>query len=74
MGEIHFARDNHAEFIFGDLLDTLRRFLLGDFDAQAFIFEFELLSSFLSGDEGITATCTNSAANDDRHSENRKDD
>lgn len=71
--EIHFARDNHAEFIFRDLFNTLRRLELSDFDAQTFIFQFELLSLFLRGDKCIAAAGANSATNDDSHRENSED-
>ncbi len=69
MREIHFARDNHTEFVLRDLFNTLRRFELSDFDAQTFIFQFELLSLFLRGDKCIATTRADPATNDDCHCE-----
>ena len=73
MGKVHFTRDNHTEFLFGDLLNSDWRLKLSDFDAEAFIFQFDLLSFFLRGDEGIAATRADTASDDDSHSKNRED-
>ena len=60
--EIHLARHDHAQFVFSDLLDSLRRFKLRDFDAKPFVFQFELLRLILRGDERVTPACANNIA------------
>ena len=72
--KIHFRRNRHAQFVFSDLFDSLRRLELRDFHAQTFVFKFHLLRLILRGDQCVTATCAYSAANDDCHCQNRKDD
>lgn len=74
MRKIHLARHDHAQFVFGDLLDSLRRFELRDFDAKPFVFKFELLRLILRFDERVTPACANPAAYDDCHCEYREDD
>ena len=72
--EIHLARHDHAQFVFGDLLDSLRRLELRDFDAKPFVFQFELLRLILRFDERVTPACANPAAYDDCHCQYREDD
>lgn len=71
--KIHFARDNHSEFVFSDLLYPLRRLELCDFYAEPFVFQFELLRLSLCCDQRITSACTDSATYYHCHCQHRED-